>query len=172
MRPISSGIVARWASQSHGCVSRVPDAKAAFFAENRQLIRPCLGAIVSPTDLDFAWTLENPGSAKHCAGWHAPCHKSEQRNEVVCWRMRTPGEAGPAARILAYLAERPTAADSPRGIAEWWLGGVVDIAAVEVALEALAAEDLVRAETLADGTRVWSAGPALLTSRQHDRDCG
>jgi hypothetical protein len=68
-----------------------------------------------------------------------------------------------AARILAYLADRPDAADSARGIAEWWLGGeaALDVAAVESALEALAREGLVRADRLAHGTRVWRAGPAL-----------
>jgi hypothetical protein len=68
-----------------------------------------------------------------------------------------------AARILDYLLEHPTAADSLRGVAEWWVGGeaVVDPAAVEAALEALATRNLVHAELLADGTRLWSAGPAL-----------
>jgi hypothetical protein len=68
-----------------------------------------------------------------------------------------------AAQILAYLVERPTAADSARGVCEWWAGGKapMDIAAVEAVLEELAAERLVRFDVLADGTRLWSAGPAL-----------
>jgi hypothetical protein len=68
-----------------------------------------------------------------------------------------------AAQILAYLVERPTAADFARGVCEWWIGGKApsDIAAVEAALEEFAAEHLVRFDVLADGTRLWSAGPAL-----------
>jgi hypothetical protein len=75
-----------------------------------------------------------------------------------------------AAQILAYLVERPAAADSARGICEWWIGGKAptDIAAVEAALEELAAEQLVRFDLLADGTRLWSAGPALLGNNSSD----
>jgi hypothetical protein len=70
-----------------------------------------------------------------------------------------------AAQILAYLLERPTAADSARGACEWWVGSktLVDVIAVEEALEELAAEHLVRFDVLPDGTRLWSAGPALLS---------
>jgi hypothetical protein len=68
-----------------------------------------------------------------------------------------------ATQILFYLVERPTAADSARGVCEWWIGGGQphDIVAVEAALEELARENLVRFDVLADGTRLWSAGPAL-----------
>jgi hypothetical protein len=79
-----------------------------------------------------------------------------------------------AARILDYLLEHPAAADSVRGVAEWWVGGktVADPAAVEAALEALAARNLVQAELLADGTRLWSAGPALPSFSRARRNDG
>ena len=68
-----------------------------------------------------------------------------------------------ATQILAYLRKRPTAADTARGVCDWWVGGKapMDLPAVEAALEELAAEHLVRVDVLPEGTRVWSAGPAL-----------
>jgi hypothetical protein len=72
-----------------------------------------------------------------------------------------PKRSALAAQILAYLVERPTAADSARGVTEWWLDGTADIAAVEAALVELAADRLVRLDVLADGTRLWSAGYAI-----------
>ena len=72
-----------------------------------------------------------------------------------------------AARILDYLLERPTAADTARCIAEWWIGNgtIGDIAAVEAALESLAAKNLVQVKTLADGTQIWSAGANLRAAK-------
>jgi hypothetical protein len=75
-----------------------------------------------------------------------------------------------ATQILDYLSERPTAADTARGICEWWVSSdaPTDIAAVEAALEELAAAHLVRFDVIGDGTRLWSAGPAL-RARRHIR---
>ena len=67
-----------------------------------------------------------------------------------------------ADRILAYLRAHPQAADTARGIAEWWLSGLVTNARlVNRALQMLAAEGQVASETNPDGNRIWRAGPAL-----------
>lgn len=69
-----------------------------------------------------------------------------------------------AAYIVAYLRQRPLAADSARGIARWWCSGLVPsptLAMVEAALRALEAEGRVVQVVMADGTAVWRAGPRL-----------
>jgi hypothetical protein len=67
-----------------------------------------------------------------------------------------------ADQILDYLRSHPQAADTARGIAEWWLAGrAFDAALVNRALRMLAAEGHVVSETNPDGNRIWRAGPAI-----------
>jgi hypothetical protein len=68
-----------------------------------------------------------------------------------------------ATQILDYLSERPTAADTVQGIAEWWIGDAAagDIITVETVLHELKAKNLVQVRPLTDGTQIWSAGPNL-----------
>jgi hypothetical protein len=67
-----------------------------------------------------------------------------------------------AAQILDYLRAHPQAADTARGIAEWWLSGrAVDTGLVNRALRMLAADGYVVSETNPDGNRIWRAGPAI-----------
>ena len=67
-----------------------------------------------------------------------------------------------ANKILAYLWAHPQAADTARGIAEWWLSGrAFDAGLVNRALRMLAAEGHVVSETNPDGNRIWRAGPAI-----------
>jgi Fe2+ or Zn2+ uptake regulation protein len=63
------------------------------------------------------------------------------------------------ALVLAYLAGHPHAADSPDGVARWWLGddGRFSVAEVERALERLVAAGHLRRQKLADGTRLYAA---------------
>jgi hypothetical protein len=67
-----------------------------------------------------------------------------------------------ADHIVDYLRAHPQAADTARGIAEWWLAGrAFDAALVNRALRMLAAEGHVVSETNPDGNRIWRAGPTI-----------
>ena len=67
-----------------------------------------------------------------------------------------------ADEILGYLRAHPQAADTARGIAEWWLSGrAVDTGLVNRALRMLAVDGYVVSETNPDGNRIWRAGPAI-----------
>jgi hypothetical protein len=68
-----------------------------------------------------------------------------------------------AQRISDYLAARPGAADTARGIADWWLadlGFPASIALVERALALLASHGAVVSGVNPDGNRIWRAGAA------------
>ena len=69
-------------------------------------------------------------------------------------RVRIVGEA-----IVRYLESHPDAADTARGIRQWWLSDVaVEIGRGDLcaALDALVREGKVRRETLPGGARVYS----------------
>jgi hypothetical protein len=66
--------------------------------------------------------------------------------------------------LRAYVSARPNAADSARGIREWWNGGQVPTPTphqFEQALLRLEAEGLVARERLPDGGELWRAAPPL-----------
>lgn len=66
--------------------------------------------------------------------------------------------------LRAYLIARPQAADTVRGIADWWLVGITPRPAVERitdALEILAVEELADKVVLPDGTEIWRAVPQV-----------
>ena len=68
-----------------------------------------------------------------------------------------------AARIEAYLARWPRAADTEQGIAEWWLrdlGAPASAADVTAALDALLARGVVRSVRLPDGTQIYQSARA------------
>lgn len=77
-----------------------------------------------------------------------------------------------ASAIRDYLLRRPHAADTARGVREWWL---VDHARrfsreeVDAALDYLAARAMVAAENNPDGRRIWRAGPRLADDLTPDR---
>jgi hypothetical protein len=71
-----------------------------------------------------------------------------------------PAIAPIVAALRAYLASRPHAIDSARGIRERWLEGLPglqDPATIDTALERLAAEGLVERMELPDGGTLWRA---------------
>ncbi len=64
------------------------------------------------------------------------------------------------AAILSYLASQRAAADTARGIREWWLRGLrppATIAEVEVALARLESAGTMRRTVNRDRTVLWSA---------------
>jgi hypothetical protein len=66
-----------------------------------------------------------------------------------------------AARILIYLAVRPGALDSTRGVRDWWLGSIQPeptLREVEAALNCLARAGFVNRTMGPDGTLLWSGG--------------
>jgi hypothetical protein len=68
-----------------------------------------------------------------------------------------------AAAIEAYLAAHPGAADSARGIADWWLvscGGDARRDEIDGALDVLVGRGSVDAHALPDGTVIYRAGRA------------
>lgn len=63
-----------------------------------------------------------------------------------------------AAAIDRYLDAHPGAADTPAGIARWWLSGDVGFASIEQiehALELLVNRGLLRRDPLPDGNSVY-----------------
>ena len=78
-----------------------------------------------------------------------------------------------ADEILGYLRAHPQAADTARGIAEWWLSGrAVDTGLVNRALRMLAADGYVVSETNPDGNRIWRAGQALRSPNERTPGAG
>jgi Fe2+ or Zn2+ uptake regulation protein len=76
--------------------------------------------------------------------------------------MRKPGEAcrRVAAAIRRYLIAHPGAADSERGIADWWVpetGMEASLEEVREALDLLREEDIVETQMLADGRLIYRA---------------
>lgn len=66
------------------------------------------------------------------------------------------------ASILRYLACRPRASDTVRGIANYWIGTAEvtrskspSVVVVQRALDALVATEQIACTTLADGTKVY-----------------
>ena len=62
--------------------------------------------------------------------------------------------------IESYLARSPNAADTSKGIAEWWiseLAGSASLDDVHRALEALSRRGVVERARLADGTEIFRA---------------
>lgn len=61
-------------------------------------------------------------------------------------------------KLRAYVAERPSAIDTVRGIREWWLAGLdppAKLASVAMALRQLEAEGLLEHIVLPDGGVLW-----------------
>lgn len=71
-----------------------------------------------------------------------------------------PSVARVRAAILEYLAHNSRAADTLDGIMEWWLPAEqnMDRDRIELALELLVADGLVRTTSLIDGTILYSRG--------------
>lgn len=72
--------------------------------------------------------------------------------------------AGVCEAIFAYLCERPAAADTPRGILEWWLAGhqpQPHLLLVLEALDKLEGVGVVRRIVNFDGNVLFAAGPAV-----------
>jgi hypothetical protein len=64
-----------------------------------------------------------------------------------------------AAEILKHLEHHPNAADTARGVSEWWLDATraqADIAIVELALQRLADQGMMRMFKMPDGKQVFS----------------
>jgi hypothetical protein len=69
-----------------------------------------------------------------------------------------------AKAISAYLRSNPLAADTARGVLEWWLRGTArDVEQVRRALDLLTARGIVVSARNPDGRRIWSAGPLLFS---------
>lgn len=76
--------------------------------------------------------------------------------------MTEPDPAEPfEAKLLAYLASHPQAADSLAGVVRWWVGddSAPSVEQVRRALDRLVDDGMLRRERLADGTD-WYAGTA------------
>ncbi len=69
-----------------------------------------------------------------------------------------------AALIEQYVTEHPRAADTPKGVCEWWVasqGHAASPAEVREALDHLVGGGHLRRTVLADGTAIYArAGPA------------
>ncbi len=70
--------------------------------------------------------------------------------------------------LCRYLAQRPQAADTAKGIQRWWLApsfGEVALATVQVALDQMLAEGLIERRTSpwSDAVYALAAGPASAT---------
>jgi hypothetical protein len=66
---------------------------------------------------------------------------------------------GIARELEQYVSLHPTAADTPDGIARWWLDRAEQpaLSRVEAALEVLVARHVLARESLPDGRAVYSA---------------
>ena len=86
-------------------------------------------------------------------------------------RLRAMTEPDPAepfeAKLLAYLASHPQAADSLAGVVRWWVGddSAPSVEQVRRALDRLVDDGMLRRERLADGTD-WYAGNLALPPAQ------
>jgi len=70
--------------------------------------------------------------------------------------------------ILDYLLEHPEAADSPEGIAAWWLPGLartLPVEAIRNALDRLVYEKRISRITLADGRNLYQSVDKVSGSR-------
>ncbi len=65
--------------------------------------------------------------------------------------------------IRDYLTRHPEAADSPEGIARWWLSGAgvgASVADVRAALDCLVEQGIVSSRQLPDGGQIYGAAAA------------
>lgn len=103
--------------------------------------------------------------------WRAACSSTDTRGEIAL-NGGTNTTYAIAAAIRDYLLRRPHAADTARGVGEWWLAdhaGRFSREDVEAALDYLAAREMVAAENNPDGRRIWRAGPRLADDLTPDR---
>jgi hypothetical protein len=127
---------------------------------------PCAAAarvIRDPPDAPQRFTCSiASGTCDEVWCWHGfrnPIRQARRRRALI----EETGIESVAEVIVAYLAQHPAAADSPQGIAQWWLpamGVDVPVATVCKALDLLERRGAVSRTTLPGGPAIYRATTA------------